>query len=99
MRRPLAIGIAPAALAGIAVIAAGCGGGNSSQGGSAYAAGGAARASHAATITTRHTRLGTVLVDGQRPDPVPVRSRQGRRSTSRGACAAIWPPLAATGRP
>jgi predicted lipoprotein with Yx(FWY)xxD motif len=96
MKRPLAIAAAPAALAGLALIAAGCGGGGGSQAGTTgpgYAAAGTARTARAATVSTGHTKLGTVLVDGQGRTLYLFEKDKGVASSCSGACASIWPPL------
>jgi predicted lipoprotein with Yx(FWY)xxD motif len=94
------VAIAPAALA---VIAAGCGGASSTPtaaaGGGAYGAAAAATANPAAaSVSTAHTKLGTVLVDAKgrtlylfEKDKVPM-------SSCYGACAAVWPPLTSHGK-
>jgi predicted lipoprotein with Yx(FWY)xxD motif len=87
MRRRLAIGAVPAALAGIAVIAAGCGG---SPTGGGY---GSAPAARATVVATRHTPLGTILVDGQGRTVYLFEKDKGASSSCTGACASVWPPL------
>jgi predicted lipoprotein with Yx(FWY)xxD motif len=98
MKRLFAFGIVAAALAGIAVIAVG-GGGASRAGttGSGYAAGGAANPARAATVSTRDTGLGTVLVDGRGRTLYLFEKDTPTRSSCNGACASIWPPLTTTG--
>src|SRR4051794_18593446 len=96
MKRRLAFTAAPLTLTGIALIAAGCGGGT---GGSGYAsattpASGTAPA-HAATLAVRHTALGNVIVDGQGRTLYVFEKDRGGASTCSGACASIWPPVAA----
>jgi predicted lipoprotein with Yx(FWY)xxD motif len=95
MKRLLALGLAPAALAVIAVIAAGCGGGSRSAttSGPGQSAAGAASKSTAATVASGQTKLGTVLVDGQRRTLYLFEKDQGTASSCYGACASIWPPL------
>jgi predicted lipoprotein with Yx(FWY)xxD motif len=94
MKRRLAIGAAPATLAGIALIAAGCGGGGSQAGtsGNGYPAAGGARTA-APSVRTAHTALGTVLVDGQRRTLYLFEKDKGTASNCTGACASVWPPL------
>jgi predicted lipoprotein with Yx(FWY)xxD motif len=92
MKRRLAIGAVPAALAGIAVIAAGCGGGSGTTG-AGYAAGATAPTANAATVSTRHTTLGTVLVDGRGRTLYLFEKDRGMASSCSAACASIWPPL------
>jgi predicted lipoprotein with Yx(FWY)xxD motif len=96
MKRRFAIGAVPGGLAAVAVVAAGCGGG--SQGGatgSGYAAAGSAPAPRAASVGTRQTKLGTVLVDGQGRTLYLFEKDKGSASSCSGACASIWPPLTA----
>src|SRR5215212_10736951 len=94
MRRLLAYGIVAAALAGIAVIAAGCGGASQAgTAGSGYATGGVAKPARAATVSTRHTKLGTVLVDGRGRTLYLFEKDTPTVSSCSSACASIWPPL------
>jgi predicted lipoprotein with Yx(FWY)xxD motif len=94
MKRKLAIGGAPAALAVIAVIAAGCGGGTqSATTAPGYAAAGSARSAPAATVSAAKTKLGTVLVDGRGRTLYLFEKDKGTASSCTGACASIWPPL------
>jgi predicted lipoprotein with Yx(FWY)xxD motif len=98
VKRLPTLGLGSAALA-VAVAVAGCGGGSSSAGGgSAYA--GPASASTgpaAAKVATRHTNLGTVLVDGRGRTLYLFEKDKGMASSCYGACASVWPPLT-TGR-
>jgi predicted lipoprotein with Yx(FWY)xxD motif len=101
MKRRLIMAATPATLLGAAVIAAGCGGGGS---GTAYGAsggaaggGGPAKTAQAATVGTRHTSLGTVLVDGQGRTLYLFEKDTGTASTCSGGCASIWPPATTTG--
>jgi predicted lipoprotein with Yx(FWY)xxD motif len=99
MKRRLTIAIAPAALAGIAIVVAGCGGGSptaAKAGG--YAAGATRAPARGATITTEQTRLGTVLVDGQRRTLYLFEKDKGTTSRCTGACASVWPPLTSAGK-
>ena len=59
MRRRLSRVTLPTALAGVAIIAAGCGGGYTA------ASGGGAQTASAPTVRAAHSPLGTILVDGQ----------------------------------
>jgi predicted lipoprotein with Yx(FWY)xxD motif len=90
VKQPLIVAIAPAALA---VIAAGCGGASSTPTatGGAYAA---AAKPAAASVSTAHTKLGTVLVDAKRRTLYLFENDKGPMSSCYGACAAVWPPLA-----
>jgi predicted lipoprotein with Yx(FWY)xxD motif len=101
MRRQLAFILPPAALTGIALVAAGCGGTShaapSGGSGSAYGAATPA-AKNAATVSTRSTGLGTVLVDGQGRTLYLFEKDNGTTSSCAGACASVWPPLSTTGK-
>jgi predicted lipoprotein with Yx(FWY)xxD motif len=98
VKRPLIVAIAPAALA---VIAAGCGGASSTPsaaGGAAYGAAAATAKPAAASVSTAHTKLGTVLVDGHGRTLYLFEKDKGAMSSCYGACAAVWPPLTAHGK-
>jgi predicted lipoprotein with Yx(FWY)xxD motif len=80
---------------GLALVAAGCGGG----GGNAPDAH-TARSSAPQTVTasfakvsTRHTKLGTVLVDGNGRTLYLFEKDKGTTSACYGSCASVWPPL------
>jgi predicted lipoprotein with Yx(FWY)xxD motif len=104
MSKRMSFGV-PVAIAGVALVAAGCGSagttsaGSSSGSGSAYplsapaAASRATAPSGAATVGARHTGLGTVLVDGQGRTLYLFEKDRGMTSACAGACASIWPPL------
>jgi predicted lipoprotein with Yx(FWY)xxD motif len=87
MRRRLSRVTLPAALAGVAAIAAGCGGGYTA------ASGGAAQTASAPSVRAAHSKLGTILVDGQGRTLYLFEKDKGPASTCTGACASIWPPL------
>jgi predicted lipoprotein with Yx(FWY)xxD motif len=55
--------------------------------------------SHGAKVAVRHTKLGTVLVDGRGRTLYLFEKDKGPASTCYGACASVWPPLTAAGRP
>jgi predicted lipoprotein with Yx(FWY)xxD motif len=99
MKRPLIVAIAPAALA---VIAAGCGGASSTPtaaGGGAYGAAAATAKPVAATsVSTAHTKLGTVLADAKGRTLYLFEKDKGPMSSCYGACAAVWPPLTSHGK-
>jgi predicted lipoprotein with Yx(FWY)xxD motif len=91
MKRLLAIGIAPAALA---AIVAGCGGGSPSttaSAGPAYGAAAPASKPAAATVATAHTKLGKVLVDARGRTLYLFEKDMGGASSCNGACASVWP--------
>jgi predicted lipoprotein with Yx(FWY)xxD motif len=90
MRHRSLYGVMPPALAALAVIAAGCGGSYSSG---HSAGGGGASSARAATVSTRHTSLGSVLVDGHGRTLYLFEKDKPTASSCSGACASIWPPL------
>ncbi len=101
MKKRLSFAATPVAIAGVAVIAAGCGGGGGT-GSSApgYAAAGKPIvAAQAGTIGMRHTKLGNVIVDAQGRTLYLFEKDHGTSSSCTGACASIWPPVTATGKP
>jgi predicted lipoprotein with Yx(FWY)xxD motif len=103
MKRRMSFGV-PVAVAGLALIAAGCGsaGTPGSGSGTGYAAPAAAATSasgatgRAASVATRHTGLGDVLVNAQGRTLYLFEKDNGMTSACSGACASIWPPLTAT---
>ena len=82
----------PAGLAAvaIAVAVAGCG---SSSSGAASAASAATPKPMAATVATRHTALGTILVDANGRTLYLFEKDKGTTSACYGGCASFWPPL------
>ena len=50
-------------------------------------------ASKQAVVTTRKTKLGTILVNGQGRSLYLFEKDKGTASTCYGACASVWPPL------
>jgi predicted lipoprotein with Yx(FWY)xxD motif len=85
MRRQLAFILPPAALTGIALVAAGCGGTShaAATGGSGSAYGSATPAAKKpATVVTRSTGLGKVLVDGQGRTLYLFEKDKGRRAVA-----------------
>jgi predicted lipoprotein with Yx(FWY)xxD motif len=91
--------VAPVAAAGVALIAAGCGGGGNGGSGGGYAAAGSPPAAKSGAIAMRHTGLGNVLVDSQGKTLYLFEKDSAMSSSCSGACASIWPPLTATGKP
>jgi len=76
-----------AALAALAVVAAGCGGAvPGSNGGKA-------------TVKVRQSKLGRILVDGQGHTLYVFERDERGESYCNGACAAVWPPFETDGRP
>src|SRR3954453_15362975 len=98
MRRQLAFILPPAALTGIALAAAGCGGTShaAASGGSGNAYRAAPAAKKAATVATRWTGLATVLVAGHGRTLYLFQKDKGTTSSCAGACASVWPPLSST---
>jgi predicted lipoprotein with Yx(FWY)xxD motif len=84
--------LAPAA---VAVVVAGCGG-SGSQGGAAASAG--TPMHRAAQVNTRHTSVGTVLVDAHGRTLYLFKKDEGAMSTCYGSCASLWPPLTTDGK-
>jgi predicted lipoprotein with Yx(FWY)xxD motif len=101
MKKRLSFAAAPVAIAGVALIAAGCGGGGGTgSSGAGYAAAGKPIiAAQAGTISMRHTGLGNVLVDSHGRTLYLFEKDRGMTSSCAGACASIWPPVTATGKP
>jgi len=87
MKRRLAALATPGALAAIAVVAAGCGGGGGST----------QTTTSSATVRSAPSKLGTILVDGQ-GHTLYLFEKDKATSACSGACASIWPPLAAAGK-
>ena len=103
MKKRMSFGV-PVAVAGLALIAAGCGsaGTTPATAGTGYGApapaatSAAAAPAQAATIAARHTSLGDVLVNAQGRTLYLFEKDKGMTSACAGACASIWPPLTAT---
>ena len=91
MNRVPTLGLGGVALAA-AVAVAGCGGGSpSAGGGSAYARPASAGTGPAAAkVATRHTKLGTVLVDGRGRTLYLFEKDKGTTSACYGACASVF---------
>ena len=93
------------ALVGAAFVAAACGGGTSSYGSSAStSAGGSTGAASppgspapSATLGIRTAALGQILVDANGRTLYLFEKDSGTASSCYDACAAVWPPLTATG--
>jgi predicted lipoprotein with Yx(FWY)xxD motif len=81
----LLIGMAAVAL--VAVLAAGCGDSNSQA------------STSNATVNVANTDLGNVLVDSQGRTLYLFKKDSGSKSACSGACASAWPPLRASGKP
>ncbi|HEX8863694.1 MAG TPA: hypothetical protein VGC06_32245 [Actinomycetes bacterium] len=102
--------LALAALAPIALVAAGCGSSNNNSGGSSsggggggggYGGGGAPTtgATTTATVSTSNTKLGQILVDGSGRTLYLFQKDQPNQSACSGACAAAWPVDQSAGTP
>jgi predicted lipoprotein with Yx(FWY)xxD motif len=97
-RMPLAV----VAVAAAAVVAAACGsypGGRVGSYGLApsSAPAGGARAVGSKALTLRHTALGTILTTGKGFTVYAFEADKGTMSACTGACAAVWPPVTASG--
>jgi predicted lipoprotein with Yx(FWY)xxD motif len=96
MRRlPLALTL----LALPALVVAGCGGGNKSTSTQSTTKQSPASNASAATVGTRKTGLGTILVDSTGRTLYLFEKDKGDKSTCSGACASAWPPLTTTAKP
>ena len=65
----------------------------------AVAAVGAGASNGAATVKTRSTSLGTILVDAKGHTLYLFEKDKGGKSSCSGACAKNWPPLTTSGKP
>ena len=61
--------------------------------------GSAKQASKGAVVTTRKTKLGTILVNAQGRSLYLFEKDKNGKSACAGACAKAWPPLMPTGKP
>ena len=80
-----------------ALVIAGCGGG--ARGGSTMAAPPKTPGGQTATVGVATTGLGKILVDSKGRTLYLFKKDAGATSTCAGACASIWPPLRARGKP
>ena len=97
-RRILPIALAaPAVVAAVAV--AGCGGGGYTNGSAAAANPTPATGARPAVVGTRHTRLGTVLVDAHGRTLYLFEHDKGTTSSCYDGCTAAWPPLTTSAKP
>ena len=103
-RSKRSIAVAVAGLVALAIVVAGCGSGGGSSG-SAYG-GAKPSASTSApapaggpSVKLASTGLGKVLVDARGRTLYLFEADKGPMSKCDGACASIWPPLTATGKP
>ena len=101
-RKRLGLILAPAA---VALVVAGCGGGSSSSGASAQNGYGApqpaqpTKSSTATAVRLAQLQPGKALVDGQGMTLYLFEADKGAKSACNGACAGIWPPATASGKP
>ena len=94
--KPITVLIGITALALVALVIAGCGGG----GDQATASSGGSNADGGATIAvTDIGGLGKVLVDSKGRTVYLFEKDTGPKSTCFGACATEWPPVTTTGKP
>ena len=95
MKRPLLpAGLAVSAVAAVAAIS-GCGGSTATS----TAKPAAASTPQAASVGTRSTPLGTVLVDAQGRTLYLFEKDKGSTSSCYGGCAGAWPPLTTGAKP
>jgi predicted lipoprotein with Yx(FWY)xxD motif len=95
--KPISFLAGGAAVALIALVVAGCGGGN---GATAATSPPKTASGHAATLgTAKEGNLGTILVDSKGRTLYLSRKDSGMNSACSGACASAWPPLRASGKP
>jgi predicted lipoprotein with Yx(FWY)xxD motif len=81
---------------------AGCGAGSGGASAGSYGAseGAPAAAGYGeASVALAHSKLGTILVDGQGRTLYLFEADEGTASTCDGACASSWPPLTTAGSP
>src|SRR4051794_39852173 len=88
--------LAGAALVPLTALAVGCGGSGNST---AATTPPKTASGQAATVGGANSSLGNILVDSQGRTLYLFKKDTGSTSTCTGACAAAWPPLAASGRP
>lgn len=84
-------------LAALAVTVAACG--SSPGGGSSPTAGSSPGGGARASVTTRHTSLGTVLATSAGRTIYLLTSDKNGHPTCTGACLGVWPPVIVTGTP
>jgi predicted lipoprotein with Yx(FWY)xxD motif len=65
----------------------------------ATASGAYSQGSSAAKVKTRHTSLGTILVDSKGRTLYLFEKDKTKKSTCSGACATNWPPVTTSGKP
>jgi predicted lipoprotein with Yx(FWY)xxD motif len=99
------------AIAAVAVVLAGCGGGGSSGASSGGSSGGSygtavgsgtsssSSSSGKSSIDLASSKLGKILVDSSGRTLYLFEADKGPMSACSGACAAVWPPVTTTGKP
>jgi predicted lipoprotein with Yx(FWY)xxD motif len=83
------------ALAVLAAVAAGCGGGSATAASSPPKT----ASGQAATVGISNTGLGQILVNSEGHTLYLFKADQGTKSACTGACAGAWPPLLVQGKP
>ncbi|HEY6758698.1 MAG TPA: hypothetical protein VI318_04385 [Baekduia sp.] len=98
MKRPKFLAVLVVlAVAVVAVVVATAGGASNHSNSSASAS--ASAKGSASAIKTRHTPLGTILVDGKGRTLYLFQKDKTTKSTCSGACAMNWPPATTSGKP
>jgi predicted lipoprotein with Yx(FWY)xxD motif len=100
MRRKTTLLMLPAlAVAIVALVIAGCGGGGNSVTASPASTNAKSTTSSGATVGVRSGKIGTFLVDSQGQTLYLFEKDTGKMSTCSGACASEWPPSTTSGQP
>jgi predicted lipoprotein with Yx(FWY)xxD motif len=95
--KPISLLLAAAAIALVALVVTGCGGGDNQA---TAASGSSTGAGGSQTVgVSKIGGLGTVLVDSKGRTVYLFEKDTGPKSTCFGACATEWPPLTTTGKP
>jgi predicted lipoprotein with Yx(FWY)xxD motif len=96
--KPITLLAGAAAVSLIALAVAGCGGGSSAT--PAASAPPKTTSGQSATVGAQNdSNLGTILVDGQGRTLYLFQKDSGTQSACLDACASVWPPLRASGKP
>jgi predicted lipoprotein with Yx(FWY)xxD motif len=94
------IAVVAAGLVALALVVAGCGGsGGGAYGRTSSTATAPASAGGGSSVKLASTKLGKVLVDAQGRTLYLFEADKGPMSACDGACATVWPPLKASGKP
>ena len=94
-----AVAVALVALAVAVAVAGGGGGGGGAYGGSSSSSTAPSSGGGGSSVKLASTGLGKVLVDAQGRTLYLFEADKGPKSACDGACASVWPPLKATGKP